>query len=441
MKRKISFCKNTLMSVINEMTSVPWLFVEHPEKDFTRKSKIGFRNAVLFLLSSGAKSLQNELLDFFSPDADVPSSSAFVQCREKIIPEAFSFLLDEFTSRCCQVNTYRNYRLLAADGSDIQIPTNPDDSDSFFTGPNCTKDYSLMHLNALYDINSHVYMDAICEGRQISNEQTATARMIDRSAIKENVIITADRGYESYNLLAHVQNRKWKFLFRIKNGTGGIVSGLELPSSREFDVSFNISLMHSDTKKARELRKDRNRFKKLKDYHAFDLPLDCMHEGIQTYDLSFRIVRFVLSDNTVETVITNLDPEEFPADEIRKLYGMRWGIETSFRKLKYSIGMLSFHSRKTKSVIQEILAALIMYNFAEMTVSCTETKENCSRKHVYQTNFSAAVNICRQLFRDRMEPEHAESLILRFIQPVRPGRKFQRNATHRKAVNFYYRIS
>lgn len=31
-------------------------------------------------------------------------------------------------------------------------------------------------------------------------------------------------------------------------------------------------------------------------------------------------------------------------EEIKKLYAMRWGIETSFRELKYAIGLACFHT-------------------------------------------------------------------------------------------------
>ena len=37
-----------------------------------------------------------------------------------------------------------------------------------------------------------------------------------------------------------------------------------------------------------------------------------------------------------QTIITNLDSVSFPPDELKKLYAMRWGIETSFRDLKYT---------------------------------------------------------------------------------------------------------
>lgn len=45
--------------------------------------------------------------------------------------------------------------------------------------------------------------------------------MVDRSAI-ESALLLADRGYESYNNLAHIQEKGWNFLIRIKDGTAGI---------------------------------------------------------------------------------------------------------------------------------------------------------------------------------------------------------------------------
>lgn len=39
--------------------------------------------------------------------------------------------------------------------------------------------------------------------------------MVDRSAIA-NALLLADRGYESYNNLAHIQEKGWKFLIRIQ---------------------------------------------------------------------------------------------------------------------------------------------------------------------------------------------------------------------------------
>ena len=45
---------------------------------------------------------------------------------------------------------------------------------------------------------------------------------------------------------------------------------------------------------------------------------------------------------------------------------MRWGIETSFRELKYAIGLTSFHARKPDFIKQETYARLLLYNYCEL---------------------------------------------------------------------------
>lgn len=52
--------------------------------------------------------------------------------------------------------------------------------------------------------------------------------MVDRSDIK-NALVIADRGYESYNNMAHIQEKGWKFLIRVKGRNTGIKSCLDLP--------------------------------------------------------------------------------------------------------------------------------------------------------------------------------------------------------------------
>ena len=102
------------------------------------------------------------------------------------------------------------------------------------------------------------------------------------------------------------------------------------------------------TNDVKELLKDKNPYKFLASSQRFDyLPVKSRkHDPAAFYPLSFRIVRFPVSDTTCETIITNLDAELFPAAEIKKLYAMRWGIETSFRELKYPLALLHLHAKR-----------------------------------------------------------------------------------------------
>ena len=84
------------------------------------------------------------------------------------------------------------------------------------------------------------------------------------------------------------------------------------------------------------------------------------------YDLRFRVVRFRISGGCYETVYTNLDSETFPIGKIKELYRLRWGIETSFRELKYAIGLSCLHGKKTDFLLQEVFARLILYTYIIM---------------------------------------------------------------------------
>lgn len=65
-----------------------------------------------------------------------------------------------------------------------------------------------------------IYLDAILQKRKSWNESKALTDMVDRSDT-EKALLLADRGYESYNNLAHIQEKGWCFLVRIKDGTKG----------------------------------------------------------------------------------------------------------------------------------------------------------------------------------------------------------------------------
>ncbi|MGB8454876.1 MAG: transposase [Anaerocolumna sp.] len=146
-----------------------------------------------------------------------------------------------------------------------------------------------------------------------------------------------------------------------------------------------------------------------------------------TYELSFRIVRFTLSDSSYECIVTNLPANEFPAERIKKVYSARWGIESSFRKLKYSIGLSNFHAYKPEYIKQEIWAKLITYNITEILINhaVVEHKET---KHEYKVNFSVAAHICRVFLRLATKKDSIDvmPLLQKELIPIRNERQYPR---------------
>lgn len=445
MNRKSQELKNLLISIINTQKQNLSSLVSNPNIDFSRNRKIPYETMILSLLTMEGTTLTNELLRQFGCSASTATSSAFVQQRKKILPIALENLFRDFVSKTAQDDNYKGYKLLAVDGSDIQIPTNLNDKDSLFIPKEGIKPYNLLHLNALYNLLTHTYEDAIVFKRKEAGENKALTTMVDRSAIKEKAIVIMDRGYEAYNNMAHIQEKGWFYLIRIKDfgqHKTGILHGLELPDVDEFDEYIDLKLSRKQTNEMKQLFQKKNAFRRIAHNKTFDyLPAKSKKsDATVLYHLPFRIVRFPISEDSYEVVVTNLDAEEFPPEELKKLYGMRWGIETSFRDLKYSVGLLHFHSKKVEFILQEIFSSLIMYNFSELITSHVVIEKG-TRKYEYKVNFSVAVHICREFLLKENIPPDIELLIAKYITPIRPGRSRPREMKAKQAISFMYRVA
>ena len=429
-------------SELIKLDSIKSEFCIHPEKDFTRNRKITFISTIKSILSFGGGTLTNELLKINKFATDTPTSSAFVQQRDKITPKAFSALFSMINQAFDQDIRYKDYRLMAVDGSHIHVPTNPQDIDSFVKCTENERPHNEFHLNAMFDILQKFYTDAVVQKYRTQNEDKAMIEMIERATYQKAIAI-CDRGYESYNNMAHLQESNWKYIIRIKEPGGyGIADGLQLPESAEFDLSVNLSITRRKNKETKELLTNKNQYRYIPNKVKFDYLSTKFKrtDPAEFYTLNFRIVRIEIKENTFEMLVTNLSEEEFPKEELKKLYAMRWGIETSFRNLKYIVGMLGFHSRKSESVTQEIYASLIMHNMTQLVASCVKLPER-ETKYDYTVRFPIAAAIIKSLFLGDISPPDAEILIRRNISPIRPNRNYSRKPRAKAQIQFTYRIA
>ena len=291
-----------------------------------------------------------------------------------------------------------------------------------------------LHLNAFYDVLNRIYTDVLVQTAADYNEFRACATMIDRSKL-ENVILVADRGYENYNIFAHAIEKGWKFAIRVKDkNSNGIASGLNLPPNDEFDIDITQIFSRKNTKTTKNAG-----YKWMPVNQVFDyLP----RKSDKTYELSFRIIRFPIGSNSYEIIITNLDRNIFDVKKIKEIYHLRWGIETSFRELKYAIGLTSFHARKPDFIKQEIYARLLLYNYCEL-ITTHVIKQMKNNDKTKQVNFTIAIYICREYLRNKrnFSPLDVINLIEKHVLPVRPGRKDPRKVKPQAPVSFLYRVA
>ena len=429
--------KERLLSIIQEMSQTRSLYVVNPKKDFTRKRKLSFEDMMQIIIAMGGDNIYKELLKATDYQPGTPTTSAFIQQRAKILPEAFEFLLREFNKTHETTNTFHGYDLYAVDGSDVLVPTNPKDADTFFkTSPGGTG-FNMIHLNALYDLCNNLYVDAFVVPQRECGEREALINFLTRSPYKDKIILVADRGYEGYNCFAHIERKGWNYVVRVKDiHSQGILAGLDLPQDGEFDTRVDLILTKKQTK---EVTDNPQIYKVLSGNKTFDF-LD-LHDN-KFYPMSFRVIRFKLPDDSYTAVITNLF--HFSTQQIIDIYKMRWGIETSFRKLKYTVGLVNFHAKTREFIIQEIFAKIIMYNFTEMITShVVISKPNA--KYCYKVNFSVAVLVCKQLLLlNNKPPPDVEALIQKNTVPidkVRSKTATRRCSRSKSAVSFFYRVA
>jgi hypothetical protein len=430
--------KQKLFSIIKDMDFYHWLFTKSPEKDFSRKKKWSFDKIMKFMLSTEGKSLKDELLKYFDFDNLTPSNSSFNQRRSQILPEAFEFLFHEFTNSFDKEDaTYKGLRLIACDGSDLCIAHNPKDKTTYFQSSPDTKGFNQLHLNAFYDLCHRTYIDAIIQPARLKNEDSAMCDLVDRYSGKTAIFI-ADRNYENYNIFAHVEEKGMYYLIRVKDiHSTGILRSLDLPTSCVFDVLQSLTLTKKQTK---EVKANRDKYRFVPSTSTFDY-LD--HHTNKFYDLNMRIVKFPIKEDTYECIITNLPQDQFSADEIKQLYAKRWGIETSYRELKYAIGLTRFHSKKPNYIMQEIWSRMTLYNFCEIITSAVIVEKNDNRKHTYQLNYTRAIRICCHFLsiKEEKAPPDVEYLIRHELLPVRTGRSDPRKVKPQSAISFLYRAA
>jgi hypothetical protein len=241
--------------------------------------------------------------------------------------------------------------------------------------------------------------------------------------------------------MAHIIEAGHKFLIRVQDiDSRGIAAGLELPDTY-FDECITLKLTRRYTQEVKEMREKDNRIKHVvNDFDYLPKYYD-RNAPAQFYYLSFRIVRFKVKDTT-EVIMTNLPKDKFPSAEIKKLYGMRWGIETSFRDLKYTIGLNYYHAIKADSILQEIYSRMVLYNFCQLIAGHAKVKPSPKgRKYAYKINFSNAVLVCRNFLKKLVKAGKVIDNIEKNILPIRDGRDEPRGKNPRREVYSTYRIA
>ena len=334
-------------------------------KNFSRKSALTAEAVIRLLIGAEGGCLAKIL-----HDAGIKvTASALSQRRAQIPPAVFRFVFTNFNSNCIDGDLFRGYRLLTADGTTVNLPRNPA-SASFVQHDGIPKGINQLHVTPLYDILARTFADVIMQPEPQKDEIGALITMLKRNNFDQQTLIIADRGFEGYNLIAHLLEKpNTDFLIRVKQSRSAMRKVAKLPMLElDCDISFSICTTQKNTDK------------KNKNYVFLQVPkkskpsINARYKRWDFgnyYPMRFRICRFMLDNGEFETIATSL-PTSFTLDDIKELYHLRWGIETSFRDLKYTLGLVNLHGKSDMFAEQEIYASLTAFNFASRV--CREVK-------------------------------------------------------------------
>ena len=367
------------------------------------------------------------------------TASAFVQSRKKLSWMDFEKVLDVFNAYHPDAKTYKGYRILAVDGTAVNMPRNPK-SDSYMCNKSVPKGYNQLHVTPLYDVLNKTYIHCVIQPQPKQDEVGALKFILDWYGVQKKTLIVADRGFESYNLLAHFQEKQIDYLIRVKQERTAMREVAKLPM-KELDTDISFTITTTQTNKDKEngyiflqTHKHKNR--------VYSSNTNCTRWDFPSpYPMKLRIVRFMLDTGQYETLATSL-PRSFTLQEIKELYHARWGIETAFRELKYGFGLVNLHGKNDDFVKQEIFAAMIMSNFCSRIAGQVVVEKPKKNIHAYKVNWNMAVYLCKKFYRE--ENGNGKQLmkdIAKYTEAVRPNRSDERNLKAKAFVGFTYRVS
>ncbi|KUO77324.1 MAG: hypothetical protein APF77_19480 [Clostridia bacterium BRH_c25] len=399
------------------------------KKDFTRNRKVGFVTLVCMILNMIRKSTQLEVDEFlkkFGTDDLINSTytkQSFSEARQKLSPEAFVMLNDEFVHRFYEDNDfkkYKDFRLLAIDGSCMEIPNSEElrKHYGYATNSNSQKKTARALSSTVYDVENKIVISSLL-GIYDDNEREFAIKNMDKlksfnqREVKD--LILFDRGYPSLGFIMYLNKMGIKYVMRTATSFYEEVTGIKTQDE-------NVEIV---------ITKERAKgFKK----RGKSIPVGTV--------IKLRVLKVMLDTGEIETLVTNLTEEELKYEESKELYFKRWGIETKFDELKNKFQIENFSGIKPLIIEQDFHATLLLSNIASIfeQEAEDELKEDNKKKNLkyeYKINKNILVGKLKNSLIEMILEENDNNRgllydkflheIKRNVVPVIKGRVFERD--------------
>lgn len=421
MKYKEYSISKTKETILNK-NSIPQYRI--CEKDFTRSRKMDFEKVVMYGLNKKGLTSKMEIEEFNEIiDSKDISSPGVLKQRKKLRAEIYKDMMqnnlkafyNEFTD---EVKLFKGYILTATDGSDFEIPNTKATRKNY----NSTKDNTSVaraHVSNNFDLLNKYILSTII-GPETSNEKEMDRehlKEIKAMELKHPIIRVKDRGYVSIKDVYYSNKNNDKFVIRLKK------------------TDFKKQVMSMKTND--EIVEIPYQYDRIRNYKDNAPEFYKLMEETKT-SIFVRIVKIILPTGEIEILMTNLSDEEVSYNDMNELYQLRWGIETNYHYLKESLKIEAITSSIDNIIKQDIYSQMFVFNLLQTFVNdSNENIKNLKYKYEMKINFNMAIGFFKKFFilifiEENLERKKAlidklEEKIEKYLEPVRPGRKYPRN--------------
>ena len=401
--------------------------------DFTRNRSLSIRIVILLILNQLKRSLSIELESFFSSiGKSVVTKSAFSQQRQKLKPSFFKSWNNVLTNSLYehgnkQLTYWNGYRLLAIDGTTITLPDTPDLREYYGqSGNKHGANLVTGRVSILYDVLNKIVIQGCLEPKKVSERKMARD-LIDQ--VGKGDLLLFDRGYPSFELFYLLQQQNCKVVMRARADFNKIVEEFALSDRRDDILEIPAT------------------YKAIKGLQEKNISID------ESERIKLRVVKITLNTGEEEILITNLyDYQVYNPEKLKKLYALRWPIETFYGYLKNELQVECFSGIKQVCIEQDFYSSLFLFN-----LQCLIEKQsdkylqfiNRKRKITYKINKNVSWALLKdriiQLFLYQNDIQRIllqlQALFERYLESVRPDRKYPRIKKAIKINGKYHTLS
>lgn len=398
----------------------------HSEKDFTRKSPLGFENLCNLLIFREGKTNQMEIYNFFNKlgKADLAvTKSALTQQREKLNPEIFKYMNLEYVKKMYEeikIKTIDGTELIPCgiDGSVLEVPNTKTVQENIgyieYSKNKEDKVTARAQTSGIYDSCNNIMVQSIIKLYGTSEKELAKEHIEyienNMKEIKDRILYIFDRAYISIEMLLYLNNRNCKYLFRVSKS----VYKKEISQMKSKDEVVKIELTA-------------NRMNQLKKNLKTSYPKE----------ISVRVVKVKLDTGEEEILITNISKEEINTEKMKQVYFMRWKIESSYDIIKNKLQIESFSGYSRLAIEQDFYAQILLFNMIEdIKRETNESIISGKGKYEYIVNTNILIGIAKYYLllmsctEDINKQDELEEIMLKFIKQnlvaIKPGRKNER---------------